>query len=92
MKGCENMEIAEMRKLLNVSRADFSRIYSIPVRTLEDWESHKRKCPEYVLNLLERAVKEDSLEISALDATITLQKHKMDATVDDKLIISNRFL
>lgn len=27
--------------------------------TLENWESGKSKCPEYVRELLERAVKED---------------------------------
>lgn len=86
------MDIAEMRELLQVSRAEFSKIYSIPVRTLEDWEAHRRKCPEYVLKLLERAVKEDALKTPALDATITLQKHKMDAAASEKSIINNRFL
>lgn len=50
------MNIAEMRALLNVSRAEFSRQYNIPVRTLENWESRKTSCPEYVRELLEKAV------------------------------------
>lgn len=54
------MTIKEMREYLNVSRAEFSRRYNIPIRTLEDWESEKRIPPEYVVQLLERAVKEDS--------------------------------
>lgn len=54
------MTIKEMRKHLNVSRAEFSRRYNIPIRTLEDWESEKRTPPEYVISLLERAVIEDS--------------------------------
>ncbi len=53
------MTISEMRKRLNVSRAEFSRKYNIPVRTLENWESGKSKCPDYVRQLLERAVLED---------------------------------
>lgn len=53
------MTISEMRKHLNVSRAEFSRKYNIPVRTLENWESGKSKCPDYVRQLLERAVLED---------------------------------
>ena len=53
------MTITEMRKHLNVSRAEFSRKYNIPVRTLENWESGKSKCPDYVRQLLERAVLED---------------------------------
>lgn len=54
------MTITEMRKHLNVSRAEFSRRYNIPIRTLEDWESEKRTPPEYVMSLLERAVLEDA--------------------------------
>ena len=53
------MTIKEMREYLNVSRAEFSRRYKIPVRTLENWESGKSKCPDYVIQLLERAVLED---------------------------------
>ena len=53
------MTIAEMRERLKISRAEFSRKYNIPVRTLENWESGKSKCPDYVRQLLERAVLED---------------------------------
>ena len=53
------MTIVEMREQLNVSRAEFSRRYNIPIRTLENWESGKSKCPDYVRQLLERAVLED---------------------------------
>ena len=54
------MNVKEMRALLGISRAEFSRKYDIPVRTLEDWECKKRTPPSYVLSLLERAVVEDS--------------------------------
>lgn len=54
------MTIKEMRLLLQVSRTEFSRQYQIPLRTLEDWESGKRNPPNYVLELLERVVKEDA--------------------------------
>ena len=54
------MTIKEMRLLLQVSRTEFSRQYHITLRTLEDWESGKRNPPNYVLELLERVVKEDA--------------------------------
>lgn len=54
------MQVAEMRALLDESRIAFSKQYNIPVRTLENWESGKSQCPEYVRQLLERAVKEDA--------------------------------
>lgn len=48
-----------IRKMLGVSRAEFSRRYNIPLRTLEAWDAGQRIPPEYVITLLERAVKED---------------------------------
>lgn len=54
------MNTIEIRAILNVSRAEFSRRYGIPVRTLEDWDYGKRKPPEWLLRLLERVVREDA--------------------------------
>lgn len=45
----------------NMSRAEFSRRYGIPVRTLEDWDAGKSTAPDYVINLLARAVYEDRI-------------------------------
>lgn len=52
--------IKEIRESMGMSRAEFSRVYNIPVRTLEDWEADKRKCPEYVVSLLRRVTNEDA--------------------------------
>nr|DAR66277.1 MAG TPA: putative transcriptional regulator [Caudoviricetes sp.] len=54
------MELKEMRKLLGLSQSAFGKRYNIPVRTIQDWESGRRKAPVYVLELLERVVVEDS--------------------------------
>lgn len=54
------MELKEMRKLLGLSQSAFGKRYNIPVRTIQDWESRRRKAPIYVLELLERVVVEDS--------------------------------
>lgn len=51
----------EIRATLGISRAEFSRRYEIPIRTLEDWDAGKKNPPEYVMDLLERAVREDKL-------------------------------
>lgn len=47
--------INEIREYLNITRNEFSRLYHIPVRTLEDWESGKRLPPAYLVELLEYA-------------------------------------
>lgn len=57
---------AQIRGILGISRAEFSRRYNIPIRTLEDWDSGKAKAPGYVLDLLERVVREDKDMIYAL--------------------------
>lgn len=53
------MTTVEIRGLLNISRAEFSRRYKIPIRTLEDWDAGKRKPPDWALYLLERVVRHD---------------------------------
>lgn len=54
--------IRRIRTKRGVSRAEFSRLYKIPLRTLENWESGDRTPATYVIRLLERAVKEDLSE------------------------------
>jgi len=53
----------QIRMISGLSQAAFSEKYRIPKRTIETWEataeSAKRNAPEYVLDLLERAVRED---------------------------------
>lgn len=56
------MTIKEIRDSLGISRAEFSRRYHIPLRTLDDWEKERRTPPPYVLELLEYRVKNESLE------------------------------
>lgn len=57
------MEIKELRMLSVLSQQAFSDKYKIPKRSIENWESGKRTPPEYVISLLERAVKEDIKKI-----------------------------
>ena len=61
-EGTENdpATLKEIRTLLGISRAELSRRYGIPVRTLEDWEAGKRIPPEWLMKLLERVIKEDA--------------------------------
>ena len=56
------MRFKEIRKLTGLTQSAFAEKYNIPKRTVENWEStssNARKAPEYVLDLLERVVKED---------------------------------
>lgn len=47
------MDIREMRTQLGDTQSEFAMRYSIPFRTVQNWEAGVRKPPEYIMNLLE---------------------------------------
>ena len=59
MGNVEN-QIRRLRAYLDMTQEQFAKKYDIPVRTLQQWESGRRNPPDYVVNLLDRAVKEDA--------------------------------
>ena len=46
------MTIKEAREQAGLSRAKMSRLFEIPVRTLEDWDAGKSNPPPYVAKLI----------------------------------------
>lgn len=48
-----NMQIKEIREAYGLSRAEFCRQTGIPIRTVEDWESGKRKPTDWAVKLIE---------------------------------------
>ena len=53
------MDIKELRNDLGDTQSEFSKRYGIPFRTIQNWETNKRKPPEYVENLLEQRINQD---------------------------------
>lgn len=51
-----------LRMAMGLSQVDFSSIYNIPIRTIQDWEAQRRTYPPYVYELLEYRVFDDILE------------------------------
>ena len=47
-----NRNIKKIRKDAGMNRREFSDYMGIPLRTLEEWESGRRKMPDYVLRLI----------------------------------------
>ena len=43
-----HMDFKQMRANLNLTYKAFSELYSIPIRTAQDWEYGKNKIPKYV--------------------------------------------
>ena len=46
------MSIKEAREQAGLSRAEMSRLFEIPVRTLEEWDAGRRTPPPYVEKLI----------------------------------------
>ena len=65
------MDIREMRSKLGITQGEFAARYNIPFRTIQNWETRSRKPPEYIIDLLERQVKEDLINRK----TIVLPKY-----------------
>ncbi len=58
------MDVKQIRRVTGLTQKEFGTRYSIPLKTLQNWEAGKevsssRTCPEYVRLLLERAVRAD---------------------------------
>ena len=46
------MTIQEAREQAGLSRAEMSRVFEIPLRTLEEWDAGRRIPPPYVEKLI----------------------------------------
>ena len=65
------MNIREMRTQLGITQNEFAARYSIPFRTVQNWETGLRKPPEYVVDLLEQRTKRDLINRK----TVSLPKY-----------------
>lgn len=52
MEENKSITIREARLTAGITQAEMSRIFEIPVRTIENWESGSRKPPVYVEKLV----------------------------------------
>lgn len=51
--------IRALRRSTGLTQKNFSSLYGIPMRTYQAWETGEATPPEYVVQLLSRAVAED---------------------------------
>lgn len=49
----------KLREASGMSRKQFAEFFGIPYRTLQDWELGNRKCPEYLVALMEYKLKKE---------------------------------
>ena len=53
------MTFKDLRESSGMSRQQFVEYFSIPYRTIQDWELGNRKFPEYLLELIEYKLKHE---------------------------------
>lgn len=47
------MKFKDIRQMSGMNMSQFGKYFDIPYRTIQDWEYEKRKCPPYVLELMQ---------------------------------------
>jgi DNA-binding transcriptional regulator YiaG len=62
MEDSMKSKVKELREKYQLTQAKLSELYGIPKRSIENWEAGSRKPPEYVVNLLEKALEADFTE------------------------------
>ena len=55
------MTFKELREASGMTRTQFAEYFCIPYRTIQSWELGDRKCPEYLLKLMEYKLKTSAL-------------------------------
>lgn len=55
------MTFKELRKLSEMTQKAFSEYFGIPRRTIEDWETGKRKCTPYLLDLMKYKLEKEGI-------------------------------
>lgn len=55
------MTFKELRQKSGMTQKEFAEYFEIPKRTIEDWDRGARKCPEYLLKLMEYKLKKENI-------------------------------
>ncbi len=58
----KSQRIKELRESTGMNRKEFCDYFSIPYRTVTEWERDNRHAPEYVLRLLEYYIRAEKLQ------------------------------
>lgn len=55
------MNIKELRAASGMSQSEFAKYFGIPKHTLQNWEQGQRKCPDYLLELIEYKLRNENI-------------------------------
>lgn len=55
------MTIKELRTKSGMTQKAFAEYFGIPKRTIEEWEGERRKCADYLLNLMQYKLEKEGI-------------------------------
>lgn len=55
------MTFKALRRASGMTQKEFAIYFGIPKRTIEDWETEKRICSSYLLNLMEYKLNKEGM-------------------------------
>lgn len=55
------MDIKELRTMSKMTQKAFAEYFGISKRAIESWEGGKRKCPDYLLDLMKYKLEKENL-------------------------------
>lgn len=55
------MSFNEIKEMSGMTTAQIGRYFNIPYRTVNQWDKGTRKCPEYLLELMEYKIKKEGI-------------------------------
>ena len=55
------MTFKELRELSGMNMTQFANYFNIPYRTIQDWEYEKRKCNDYVIDLMKYKLENEKI-------------------------------
>lgn len=55
------MDIKELRTLSGMTQKQFSEYFGMSKRAIEEWEGGRRKCPQYLLDLIEYKLRKEKI-------------------------------
>ena len=63
MKGwtVKKMKIKELRELTGMSQSQFADYFNIPIKTVQNWETDRRKCADYIVDLIEYKLRKEKI-------------------------------
>lgn len=73
------MNFKELRQQSGMTQQKFADYFSIPKRTIENWEAGVNKCPEYLLDLMKYKLEQEGKK--DIKSTDTTNKEKKNKTV-----------